>query len=182
MLVSMVRFLAITHIIVGALLFILGLADGVTSVLGGDKVDRVFFSGAAFFGLWTGTWMCIAGGLGIPASTPQRTPKRNCFAGVFMGFAITSAVFGGIIIGFYSTTIENADYFRYCYGWVYPVPKTRCNPKYPYNDKLGLAVVILILGIFEVVTGVWVSICLCLMKPCCRHLEEREPLVVPALG
>ena len=59
MLVSMVRFLAITHIIVGALLFILGLADGVTSVLGGDKVDRVFFSGAAFFGLWTGTWVSV---------------------------------------------------------------------------------------------------------------------------
>ena len=26
--------------------------------------------------------MCIAGGLGIPASTPQRTPKRNCFVSI----------------------------------------------------------------------------------------------------
>ena len=92
-------------------------------------------------------------------------------AGVFMGFAITAAVFGGIIIAFYSITIENADYFSYCYGEQQTVPKTRCNPKYPYNDKLGLTVVILILGIIEVVVSVWVSICLCLMKPCCRHLE-----------
>ena len=59
MLVSMVRFLAITHIIVGALLFILGLADGVTSVLGGDKVDEEFFSLYGFFGLWTGTWVSV---------------------------------------------------------------------------------------------------------------------------
>lgn len=55
----MVRFLAITHIIVGALLFILGLADGVTSILGDDYVDQAFFSGNAFFGLWTGTWVSV---------------------------------------------------------------------------------------------------------------------------
>ncbi|XP_074607351.1 uncharacterized protein LOC141860206 [Acropora palmata] len=113
MLVSMVRFLAITHIIVGALLFIFGLADGVTSLLGGDKVDLVFFSGNAFFGLWTGTWTCIAGALGIPGSTPQRTPRRNCYAGLFLGFAITSAVFGGIIIIAYSTIISLASYEDY---------------------------------------------------------------------
>ena len=59
MLVSMVRFLAITHIIVGALLFILGLADGVTSVLGGVRVDEEFFSLYGFFGLWTGTWVSV---------------------------------------------------------------------------------------------------------------------------
>ncbi|XP_015757515.1 PREDICTED: uncharacterized protein LOC107336933 [Acropora digitifera] len=100
-----------------------------------------------------------------------------------MGFAITSAVFGGIIIIMYSSSIENASYFYYnCSGDMYPVPTTSCNLKYSYKAKLGLAVVILILGIIEVVTGVWVSICLCLMNPRCRHLEELEPLVIPTLS
>ena len=94
-------------------------------------------------------------------------------AGLFMGFAVTSAVFGGIIIIMYSSSIENASYFYYnnCSGDMDPVPTTRCNLKYSYKAKLGLAVVILILGIIEVVTGVWVSICLCLMNLRCRHLE-----------
>jgi len=128
--------------------------------------------------------MCIAGALGISGSTPQRTSARNCYAGLFMGFAIASAVFGGIIIIMYSSSIENASYFyyNYCSGDMDPVPTTRCNLKYSYKAKLGLAVVILILGIIEVVTGVWVSTCLCLMNPRCRHLEEREPLVISTLS
>ena len=56
MLVSMVRFLAITHIVVGVLLFIFGIADGVTSVLG---IDDAFFAGYGFFGVWTGTWVSV---------------------------------------------------------------------------------------------------------------------------
>jgi len=56
MLVSMVRFLAITHIVVGVLLFIFGIADGVTSVLG---TDDAFFAGYGFSGVWTGTWVSI---------------------------------------------------------------------------------------------------------------------------
>ena len=88
-----------------------------------------------------------------------------------MGFAIASAVFGGIIIIAYSTTISLASYEDYCYGEVHRVPKNGCNPKYSYNAKLVLTVVILILGIIDVVASVWVSICLCLMKPCCRHLQ-----------
>ncbi|KAK2548942.1 hypothetical protein P5673_030684, partial [Acropora cervicornis] len=56
---------------------------------------------------------CIAGALGIPGSTPQRTPRRNCYAGLFLGFAITSAVFGGIIIIAYSTIISLASYEDY---------------------------------------------------------------------
>ena len=32
--------------------------------------------------------MCIAGGLGIPASTPQRTPRRNCFVSSTNGLCV----------------------------------------------------------------------------------------------
>ena len=50
----MVRALAITHIVVGALLIIFGIADGVTAVLGRN---RLFFAGYGFYGVWLGTWV-----------------------------------------------------------------------------------------------------------------------------
>ena len=52
--VSMVRVLAIVHIVVGALLIIFGIADGVTAVLG---IDYVFLAGYSFYGVWIGTWV-----------------------------------------------------------------------------------------------------------------------------
>ena len=33
--------------------------------------------------------MCIAGGLGIAGSTPQRTPSRNCFVSKKVGLSVT---------------------------------------------------------------------------------------------
>ena len=53
---SRVRVLAITHILVGALFIILGLADGVTSVL---DTDYMFDAGFGFFAFWTGTWVSV---------------------------------------------------------------------------------------------------------------------------
>ena len=32
--------------------------------------------------------MCIAGGPGIPGSTPQRTPRRNCFGSSTNGLCV----------------------------------------------------------------------------------------------
>ena len=93
-------------------------------------------------------------------------------AGVFMGFSITSAVFGGIIIIAYSITIAFAnyyDYYRYDYDNDYS--ETYTYRRYPYDAKMGLAAVILVLGIIEFGAGIWVSICLCLMKPCCADSE-----------
>ena len=91
----------------------------------------------------------------------------RCFilqAGVFMGFAITSAVLGGQMIMAYSLTIANASYSEYYYGNSYGRYR---HHRYSYEAKMGLAAVILILGIVEFGTGIWVSVCLCLMKPCC---------------
>ena len=55
--VSMVRVLAIVHIVVGALLIIFGIADGVTSVF--SYGDGNFFTGQIFFGVWIGTWISV---------------------------------------------------------------------------------------------------------------------------
>ena len=65
-----------------------------------------------------------------------------------MGFSIVSAACGGVII--------------IGYGFMVAFEK---------ELALGLAAVILILGIIEFGTGIWVSICLCLMKPCCKDSE-----------
>ena len=94
----------------------------------------------------------------------------RCFilqAGVFMGFAITSAVLSGQIIMAYSLTIANASYSEYYYGNSYELVRGYRHHRYSYEAKMGLAAVILILGIVEFGTGIWVSVCLCLMKPCC---------------
>ncbi|XP_074607308.1 uncharacterized protein LOC141860177 isoform X1 [Acropora palmata] len=174
---SMIRVLAIFHIVVGALLIIFGIADGVTAVLGHEYM---FVAGYGFYGVWIGIWMCIAGGLGIPGSTSERTPSRNCFAGVFMGFSITSAVLGGIIIIAYSVTIASASYSRYYYVYNYRYGQYGYNryrtyqyQRYSYDAKMGLAAVILILGLIEFGTGIWVSICLCMMKPCCSGSQQQ---------
>ena len=81
-------------------------------------------------------------------------------AGVFMGFSITSAVFGGIIIIAYSITIASyRDYYNY-YSRSY----------YKYDAEMAISALILILGIVEFATGIWAAVCLCLMKPCtCRY-------------
>ena len=53
--VSMARILAIIHIVVGALLIILGIADGITTVLGA----HMFAAGYRFYGVWIGTWVSV---------------------------------------------------------------------------------------------------------------------------
>ncbi|XP_067047532.1 uncharacterized protein [Acropora muricata] len=139
--VDMVRILAIIHFVVGALLIIFGIVDAVITYI-------PFLVLPVACGIWT----CIAGCLGIPASSLQRTSKRNCYAGVFMGFSIVSTACGGIIIIGYSYMVSFAS-----------------------GPALGIAAVILILGIIQFGTGIWVSICLCLMKPCCTDSQQTGP-------
>ena len=100
-------------------------------------------------------------------------------AGVFMGFSITSALFGGTIIIAYTITIAYArySYYYYYYKSVYDPTngstsfKMYRHQRYSYDAKMGLAAVILLLGVIEVVTGIWVSVCLCMMKPCCTDSQ-----------
>ena len=90
-----------------------------------------------------------------------------------MGFAITSAVFGGIIIILYSITFADTSCQVFCQnnyscgGGGDPTLGPSWDITYSYDTKLGLAAVILTLGIIEFGTGIWVSICLCVMRPCC---------------
>ena len=77
-----------------------------------------------------------------------------------MGFSITSAVFGGIIIIFYSIAIAiNRDEYGYYYDSDY-------NDYSSYDAEMALCGIILILGIVEFGIGIWAAVCLCIMKPC----------------
>ena len=82
-----------------------------------------------------------------------------------MGFSITSAVFGGIIIISYSLAIAHM-------------------PSYGYNidGEMALCVIILILGIVEHAIGIWAAVCLCMMKPCtCCYGNPAQQMGHPSV-
>ena len=93
----------------------------------------------------------------------------SCFsctsqASVFMGFSITSAVMGAVIIICYSIVISWISdsgsydgYYDYSYG------RRRY---YGYDGKMAILAIMLILGIIAFGAGIWAAICACLMKPC----------------
>ena len=64
--VSMVRVLAIFHIVVGALLIIFGIADSVTALSNAQSFS--FLTGIIFFGVWIGTWVSFSHWFQTPLS------------------------------------------------------------------------------------------------------------------
>ena len=69
-----------------------------------------------------------------------------------MGFSITSAVLGGIIVAFYSMTI--GDKAGYSGGR-------------EYVARMAICAVILTLGAAEFIIGIWAAVCcFFFMKPC----------------
>ena len=95
-----------------------------------------------------------------------------------MGFSITSAVFGGIIIIMFGARIAitpgSCEGQCFCSGYGCANVTCEFQPFYrndSYNTEMGLAAMILALGIIEFGTGICVAICLCMMRPCCTDLE-----------
>ena len=85
-----------------------------------------------------------------------------------MGFSITSAVFGGIIIVFYSVmlsliTSNDADAFYDDY---------ESYNRY-HQGKVVILAFILVLGMATFGIGIWAAICICLMKPCCQQPQVK---------
>ena len=97
-----------------------------------------------------------------------------------MGFSITSAVFGGIIIISYSIAIAVYRYdYKYTYEYepynnqYYPTESYQYNYRSRvqvrrdhFDAEMALSAIILILGIVEFAIGIWAAVCLCMMKPC----------------
>ncbi|KAJ7376824.1 hypothetical protein OS493_032290 [Desmophyllum pertusum] len=110
-----------------------------------DLAVPYFWTGYVSFGIWIGAW-----------------------AGVFMGFSITSAVFGGIIIICYSISIASYRH-RYVYNYNDYGGNYGYNYRsryYNYDAEMAISAIILVLGIVEFAIGIWAAVCLCLMKPC----------------
>ena len=85
-----------------------------------------------------------------------------------MGFSITSAVFGGIIIFFYGIGISliiSKDAKIY-------YDNVESYNKY-YHVKVVILPVMLIMGIATFLIGIWAAICTCLLKPCCEQPEVQ---------
>ena len=85
-----------------------------------------------------------------------------------MGFSITSAVFGGIIIVFYSVTISmitsnDADSFY---------DDHESYNKY-HQGKVVILAFMLVLGMTTFGIGIWAAICICLLNPCCQQSQVK---------
>ena len=95
-----------------------------------------------------------------------------------MGFSMTSAVCGGIIIISYSVAIA---FYRDDYTYTYEPYYNQYNPtaSYQYNHitrvrerkdffdlEMALSATILILGTVEFAISIWTAVCLSMMKPC----------------
>ena len=94
-----------------------------------------------------------------------------------MGFFITSAVFGGIIIIFFVTriAITRASCRGSCLGYWCGNATCKLEPHLcssdSYDIQMRLAAMNLALGIIEFAIGIGVAICSCMMRPCCTDLE-----------
>ena len=107
--------------------------------------------------------------------------------GIFMGFSITSAVFGGLIIISYSIAIAvyQDDYKYPYYDDYYPTRDydQRRVRKDNFDAEMALSAIILILGIVEFAIGIWAAVCLCMMKPCtCCYGNPPQQVGDPKLN
>ena len=92
-----------------------------------------------------------------------------------MGFSITSAVFGGLIITFYSIAIDSHSYKDY-HDSYYLVDEAELNHSIE-EAKYSITGIILFIGILEFLLGIWAAICCCVMKvcACCNsHAQSQQ--------
>ncbi|KAL9961031.1 hypothetical protein ACROYT_G029911 [Oculina patagonica] len=119
--------------------------------------------------------MCITGGFGIPGTRKERCIYHNTYAGIFRGFSIISAVFGGVIIIYYSMSIAGyRDDYRYRYGHTSEMLTL-------YDTEMAFSVIILILGVVAFAIGTWAAVCVCRVQnrcTCCYSTPSQQGQVM----
>ena len=91
-----------------------------------------------------------------------------------MGFSITSAVLGGIIIIFYSIAISDLRrYHSYNEDEYYYRRYGIRGENHSYRGKMAILASMLVLGSLIFGAGIWAAICTCSMKPCCCCREQQ---------
>ena len=94
-----------------------------------------------------------------------------------MGFSITSAVLGGVIIICFSLSIAQCRQERKDLEDRYPhyyVPFYRNRELKNYEPEIAINAMIIILGIVEFVIGIWAPICCCVMNPCSCCVPRQQ--------
>lgn len=82
-----------------------------------------------------------------------------------MGCAITSAVFGGIIIICFAISITQHHY----YSWYYDL-----NYWYNYDAEMAISAITLVLGIVEFAIGIWAAVLSCYITSCSCCVTSPE--------
>lgn len=93
---SSLRVLAITQMVIGALVIIFGILCIITVRHWTSYVG---------FGIWTGIWVVITGILGFLGAKHDNSPNK-CLIGCFMGFSITACVISGIMFICYGFAVS----------------------------------------------------------------------------
>ena len=87
-----------------------------------------------------------------------------------MGCAITSAVFGGIIIICFAISLAQYHYYDTWYGDL--------NYYYNYDAELAITAITLILGIVEFAIGIWAAVLSCYITSCACCVSSPEQVSV----
>ena len=88
----------------------------------------------------------------------------NSQAGLFKGFSIISALFGGGIAGFYSYVIALQKYLIWDERYKHGKPKDT-----HYDVEVAILAMILILSCIEFVIGIWAAVIIYEMRICCLY-------------
>jgi len=93
-----------------------------------------------------------------------------------MGFSITSAVLGGVIIICYNLSIAKCREKKEIYELIYRYnPPSYIRRKLKYCEpEMAISAMIIILGIVEFVIGIWAALCCCLMNPCACCVPRQQ--------
>ena len=108
-------------------------------------------------------------------------------AGMFLGFSIISAVLGGIIVTLYSTSIVAGrgikEYFtsQSENSLLFDQEFLESSLK-NYHAEMDISTAIMVLGIAEIVFGIWAAICCSVMNPFARCNEVSQQVWIPEEG
>ncbi|XP_067046486.1 uncharacterized protein [Acropora muricata] len=106
---SVLRGLALTQMVFGGLMFLLGVASA---------IFVQHWSSYVGFGIWVGFWAIITGILGNLGARDERTPSK-CLIGCYMGFSINASVIAFAMFICYCIAVDEFSTIIRCYNLNY---------------------------------------------------------------
>lgn len=103
---SVLRGLAITQMVFGGIMALLGVAN---------SISVWHWSSYVGFGIWVGFWVVITGVLGYLGARDDNTPNK-CLIGCYMGFSINACVIAGVMFICYCIALDEFSTVIRCYN------------------------------------------------------------------